>query len=368
MVCVVLGQHRCGGIVHEHLGRRRGPHGDRGVRRPGRLSQKRTAGARTRPLRRAPGAATSSPREAAYWRRSSSCSGVRSVGVATSTWTKRSPRPRPRRCGTPRPRMRSTCPFWVPGADDERWGPSSDSTSVSTPSAACARLDRQGRVEVVALALEARVGRRRRGGRTATRSARPAGPRRRVRPAGASSRARRPPGTSTVKVFSSIRRPSPRQSGHGCGIMSPVPAHREQATLVTTCPSSDWRTRRSSPVPWQSVHVSGSVPGAVPRAGACGAHRRQAHRDVLAGSRTRPPRTPGRAAPRRRRRGPGPAAGRLPRHLAEERLEDVAEAALEVEAAIAAGLRRRRRPRARSGRSWPGAPGRAAPRRRRSPA
>ncbi len=62
-----------------------------------------------------------------------------------------------------------------------------------------------------------------------------------------------------------MRRPSPRHCGQGSGIISPVPAHREHATLVTTCPSSDWRTRRSSPVPWQSTQVSGSVPGAVPR-------------------------------------------------------------------------------------------------------
>ena len=33
---------------------------------------------------------------------------------------------------------------------------------------------------------------------------------------------------------------------------------------MTTWPSRDWRTRRSSPVPWQSVHRTGSVPGAVP--------------------------------------------------------------------------------------------------------
>ena len=61
-----------------------------------------------------------------------------------------------------------------------------------------------------------------------------------------------------------MRRPSPRQSAHGLGIISPVPLQREQATLVTTCPSSDWRTRRSSPVPWQSMQVTGSVPAAVP--------------------------------------------------------------------------------------------------------
>ncbi len=61
-----------------------------------------------------------------------------------------------------------------------------------------------------------------------------------------------------------MRRPSPRQSAHGFGIISPVPLQREQATLVTTWPSSDWRTRRSSPEPWQSAQVTASVPGAVP--------------------------------------------------------------------------------------------------------
>ena len=73
-----------------------------------------------------------------------------------------------------------------------------------------------------------------------------------------------PAGTSTVNVLSCMRRPSPPQSAHGFGIIWPVPLQRAQATLVTTWPSNDWRTRRSSPLPWQSMQVTGSVPGPSP--------------------------------------------------------------------------------------------------------
>ena len=149
-----------------------------------------------------------------------------------------------------------------------------------------------------------------------------------------------------------MRRPSPRQSAQGFGIISPVPLQREQATLVTTCPSSDWRTRRSSPAPWQSTQVTGSVPGAVPRPVARGAGGRQADRDLLAAAEDGLGELEleahlGVGA----RLGAPPAAAAAPAHLAEERLEDVAQAALEAEAAHAGRLARRRRPRARSGRS-----------------
>ena len=130
-----------------------------------------------------------------------------------------------------------------------------------------------------------------------------------------------------------MRRPSPRQSAHGLGIISPVPLQREQATLVTTCPSSDWRTRRSSPVPWQSMQVTGSVPGGRAPALAGGAGGRQADRDLLAAAEhglgeleLEPHLGVGADL------GAAPAAAG-PAHLAEERLEDVAQAALEAEAA-----------------------------------
>ena len=141
-----------------------------------------------------------------------------------------------------------------------------------------------------------------------------------------------------MKVLSSMRRPSPRQSAHGLGIISPVPLQREQATLVTTCPSRDWRTRRSSPLPWQSMQVTGSVPGSRPPALTRRAGGGQPDGDLLA------------AAEHglgelelethlgvRAHLGAAPA-GAGPAHLAEERLEDVAQAALEAEAAAAAGL------------------------------
>ena len=91
-----------------------------------------------------------------------------------------------------------------------------------------------------------------------------------------------PAGTSTVNVLSSMRRPSPRQSAQGSGIISPVPPQREQATLVTTCPSSDWRTRRSSPVPWQSTQVTGLGARSGAPAGAGRARGREPDRDLLA--------------------------------------------------------------------------------------
>ena len=43
-----------------------------------------------------------------------------------------------------------------------------------------------------------------------------------------------------------------------------MPWQRVQATEVTTWPSSDWRMRRISPVPWQSGHSTGDVPGLAP--------------------------------------------------------------------------------------------------------
>ena len=135
-----------------------------------------------------------------------------------------------------------------------------------------------------------------------------------------------------------MRRPSPRQSAQGLGIISPVPLQREQATLVTTCPSSDWRTRRSSPEPWQSRQVDGL--GALGRAPAFarGAGGREADRDLLVAAED----------------GLGElevqthlgvgtdlgaaSAGAGPAHLAEERLEDVTEASLEAEAPASARL------------------------------
>ena len=116
VVHVVVVEHGVGRVVHEDLGRRGGPHRDRRQSAGcAGASQRRSGAARTRRRRPAPGGETSSPRAAANWRSSSSCSGVE-VGRAssTSTCTKRSPRPRPRRWGTPEPRMRSTWPCWVP--------------------------------------------------------------------------------------------------------------------------------------------------------------------------------------------------------------------------------------------------------------
>ena len=114
---------------------------------------------------------------------------------------------------------------------------------------------------------------------------------------------------------------------------SPSPPQREQATLVTTWPSSDWRTRRSSPAPAHSTQVMGSVPGAVPRPEHSDADGREADGELLA----RPEDRLGELEVEAhlgvgtRRRASAPAAGAP--HLPEERLEDVADAALEAETA-----------------------------------
>ena len=118
--------------------------------------------------------------------------------------------------------------------------------------------------------------------------------------------------------------------------MSPVPLHRAHATLVTTWPRSDWRTRRCSPAPWQSTQFTGSVPGAVPRP-AQAAH--------VAGRRTeislRHPKTASAKLESEPDLGVGAGLGPAPppagaRDLPEERLEDVAQVALEAEPAHAA--------------------------------
>ena len=87
--------------------------------------------------------------------------------------------------------------------------------------------------------------------RAARRGARP----RRTRSGAASSPCRLPPGCRPCSVFSSMRRPSPRQSGHGCAITSPRPPHTWHGPAVTICPRIDWRTWRTCPAPPHWAHV-----------------------------------------------------------------------------------------------------------------
>ncbi len=183
--------------------------------------------------------------------------------MSTSTCTKRSPRPRPRRCGTPSPFSRTTWPLWVPAATATLCGSSRVSTSSWVPSAAWA-------TPTCRVACRSSPARSNRLSGVTERwtNSEPLGPPR--GPAGPRSASRRvepsstPAGTSTTKLRSSIRRPSPRQAGHGSGMVCPSPWHRPQATAVTTWPSRDWRMRRISPVPRQSGHSVGEVPGLAP--------------------------------------------------------------------------------------------------------
>ena len=72
-----------------------GHEGVRSRRRIGQRAEHYLKADRMRARRRVSGGATSSPRSAANRRKSSSCSGVRPVGVSTITCTSTSPRPRP---------------------------------------------------------------------------------------------------------------------------------------------------------------------------------------------------------------------------------------------------------------------------------
>ena len=73
-----------------------------------------------------------------------------------------------------------------------------------------------------------------------------------------------PAGTSTVSVTSSTLRPSPRHVAHGDAMVCPMPLQREQALVVTICPSTLCRTRRTWPAPRHSLHVVADVPWAAP--------------------------------------------------------------------------------------------------------
>ena len=73
-----------------------------------------------------------------------------------------------------------------------------------------------------------------------------------------------PAGTWTLKVEVWVARPSPRHAGHGVSILWPVAPQRVHGVEVTIWPRIELRTRRTSPLPWHSVHVTGEVPGAHP--------------------------------------------------------------------------------------------------------
>src|SRR4051812_10721238 len=205
----------------------------------------------------------SSPRSTASSRSSFSCSGSSLVGVTTSTWTIRLPRPVARSRGAPWPRRVSTLPDWVPGLMSSSCSPSRVSRFSVVPSAAevIGRVTRQCRSSPSRVNTGC--------GRSWISTYRsPAGP-----PPGPTSpwpvsRIRMPSstpaGTLTGMVRRARTRPSPAQLGHGSGMTWPVPAQVGQVREETTWPRNERCTLCTSPRPPQVVQVAGWVPGAVP--------------------------------------------------------------------------------------------------------
>ena len=140
---------------------------------------------------------------------------------------------------------------------------------------------------------------------------------------------------------------------------------RRQGAAVTTWPRMDWRTRRSSPVPWQSGQRTAVVPARAPLPSQVAQATRRVERSLVARPR-RPPRgssssrTISASAPRTGPPAPAPAARPRRRRRRRGRPGPPPNE-------VAGPGPGRRRPRGRSGRSGPGARGRAAPRRRGSP-
>ncbi len=229
--------------------------------------------------------------------------------------------------------MRSTCPCWVPARTETVCGLLQRLDLDLGAQGRLGHPDGQRRVEVVALALETGVG-----GHHQMHEERPSGatPLAGRAPIGqAQGRAVVDPGRH-LDGEGALLDAATLAAAIGAGIrdrLAQATAAWGTATAVTTWPSSDWRTRRSSPTPWQSAQVIGSVPGAVPRSGTRVAGDRQAHRELLAaaedglGEFQADPHLG--VGTRRRTAAPTAAAG----HLAEEGLEDVAQPALEAESA-----------------------------------
>ena len=75
-----------------------------------------------------------------------------------------------------------------------------------------------------------------------------------------------PAGTSTSRVRSTTRRPSPSQSPHGASSTRPRPLHSGHVCWWTNCPNTFCETRRTSPTPPQVEHSRAPVPGSDPDA------------------------------------------------------------------------------------------------------
>ena len=251
------------------------------------------------------------------------------VGVTTCTPTRRSPRCDPRSGVMPRPLIVRTSPAWMPGRTSSSTGPSRDSIVVVVPRIASGIETSQGGEQVVALPAEDLVGRDghlevqvavRAAGGTDLAGARAA--------AGA-DRSRRRPGCRSTPCGERARGPDPGRSRRGTGWSCRSPGTMPQGWLVTTLPRRLRTWRWTCPAPWQMSQVTGEVPGwqqdpvhvSHRTAVSTSSSRCVAEDDVLELERDADERVLAALAPRAR--PPGSSAARC----AEERLEDVAEAA-----------------------------------------
>ena len=73
-----------------------------------------------------------------------------------------------------------------------------------------------------------------------------------------------PAGMSTSTDWRALRRPRPRQSGHGTEGVSPAPWHSGQTSARTIWPMGVRATRRTWPWPPQVAQRTISLPGAPP--------------------------------------------------------------------------------------------------------
>ena len=152
-----------------------------------------------------------------------------------------------------------------------------------------------------------------------------------------------PGGIVTRSVRLRSVRPSPWHVSHGVSTILPSPWQRGQALTLTIWPSIVWRTLRTSPRPSHCGQVIGSVPGFAPLPAQVSQRAEDRELDLLLGAVDRLlERDPEVVA--EVRAGLRAAAPRRPAppRAAEERVEDVAEAA----EALEPGARppRRRRP------------------------
>ena len=327
------------------------------VRRVGAIGPGYRNAERIRDRKPASAGATSSPRCPAYSRRSSSCSGVRSVGHVAR---------RPARSGRPAGAARGGArrgpgggtpdPVCVPRGTHEVLGAVEGLELEVGAERGLGEAHREVAAQVDAVAREAVVRPARGRGRRGRRSGPPRGPAA-PRPARRSVEPVSTPAGMSIGVGALVDAAA-LAAAVGARVGDDLARGRRSAgtpTVLTIWPRNDWRTRCTWPAPAHSRQVIGSVPGA--RAGAAaGARRRPAARTSTGW------RTPNTASVKLRSTTSsrsGPAAGRWSAAAAaaegaaaaEEGLEDVVDpAAAEAERVAGTGADAVRR---RSGRTAP---------------